>query len=401
MVWFDDPEEIKAIFRAPADVLHCGNGSLDLEHFFGRRGLAYMEEDEHLARRRVVNRSTHGDELKRINAAMRKIAERDVSSWPSNEPIDVWPLAHRLTISALFQVCFGPHRDERIDELFDVVERMMAFNDSPLSLLPMQHARPVVLRALATLPPVRRFLELRARADELIYDLIAEGRRTGETGGSMLGILLAATEEDGSPLPAVEIRDEIMTAFLAGTVTTAAGISWGVEQLAREHSVRERLVAEIDAGEDESYLSATVCEILRRNPPLTGVIPRTVMKPFELNGHTYEPGTRLVPTPYLLHHNPAVYADPYAFRPERFLDDPPRPDTWIPFGGGRRRCLGKAIAENEIKYVLQELLTRYELHPETASPPVGVSHIVALRPASNPRVTLSERSARRIPVAAA
>ncbi len=399
LVWFDEPEHAKGVFQAPPDVLHVGNGSFELEHFFGRTGLAYMEEEEHLARRKLVNRSTHGDELKRINEAMREITAREVAGWPRDELFHVWPYAHRLVLEAVFQVCFGDDRDERIDELLDVVEQMMAFNDNPMVLLATQEMPPPVVRTLAAYPPFRRFLQLRARADELIYDLVSDSRRSGEAGG-MLGILLAQSGTDGEPVPDVEIRDEIMTTFLAGSVTTTSGVCWAIEHLARYHDVRERIRAEIAAGEDESYLTATVHELLRRKPPLTVAIPRTAMTPFELDGRIYPPGTRLVVATYLIHHNPAVYPDPYSFRPERFLGRPPDPFSWTPFGGGRRKCLGKAIGENEIKYVLREVLTRYELQVEDARPAPSDSHTVVLKPARSARVALSER-ARQFALAAA
>lgn len=394
-VWFDDPEDIKAIFQGPAEALHCGNGSMELEHFFGRSGLAFLEEDEHLARRKVINRSTHGDELKRINTAMREIAERDVAAWPQDRLIEIWPLAHRLALKAVFQICFGSDPNPKLPELLDVVEEMMTFNDTPRwGFLAVQDLPAPLLRALNAVRPLgfTRFLELRARADRLIYDIIADRRRSGEAGEGMLGILISTPNEDGSPVPLQELRDEMMTTFLAGSASTASGISWGVERLAREHAVRKRLVAEIDEGEDETYLTATVQELLRRKPPLTGVIPRTVMKPVEINGRVYPPGTRLVPTAYLVHHNPKVYDDPYAFRPERFIDNPPGNYTWIPFGGGRRRCLGKAIGESELKYVLREILSRYELHAEDPRPVPSTSHTVVMRPVKGTRVALVERS---------
>jgi cytochrome P450 len=192
----------------------------------------------------------------------------------------------------------------------------------------------------------------------------------------------------------VEIRDELMTTFLAGSVTTAAGISWGIEILARHHAVREQLRSEIAAGADESYLTAFVNELHRCKPPLVTAIPRVAMKPFELDGRVYAPGTRIVVATYLLHHNPAVYADPYTFRPERFLERSPDPYTFTAFGGGRRRCLGKAVGENEIKTVLREVLTNYDLRPEHAPLPTSDSHTVILKPARGARLALTPRSRR-------
>lgn len=384
LVWFDDPEHVKGIFQAPPDVLHAGNGSFELEHFFGRTGLAYMEEDEHLARRKTVNRSTHGEELKRINEAMREIAAREVAAWPPDELFELWPRAHRLALKAIFQACFADDDDERLVELLEVIEAMMAFNNDIVVLLSTQEWHRAVIRAMSVYPVFRHFLTLRARADELLYDVITDRRADGAAGG-MLGILLAESIAD------VEIRDELMTTFLAGSATTAAGISWGIEILARHHAVRERLRAEIAADADERYLDAFVNELLRCRPPLAIAIPRVAMKPFALDGRVYAPGTRIVVATHLLHHNPAVYPDPSTFRPERFLERPPDPYTFTAFGGGRRRCLGKAVGENEIKYVLREILTGYDIRPEHPALPTSDSHAVVLKPARGARIALVGR----------
>jgi cytochrome P450 len=323
-----------------------------------------------------------GDELTRINEAMQELAAREVATWPRETPFDVWPFARRLALKAVVEVNFGDIQDERIDELLDAAERMMGFNDNMMALVATQELPPAVVHALAVYPPFRRLLEARAHADRLVYDLIADARRSGEAGG-MLGVLLAEGLSD------VEIRDEVMTNFLAGSATTTSGISWGIQQLARNRAVRERILAEIAAGDDDdTYLTATVNEILRRNTPLANSMPRTAMQPFELDGRVYPTGTRLVVANYLLHHNPAVYPDPYTFRPERFLDDSPGVFAWTPFGGGRRRCLGKTIGENEIKYVLREVLSRYEPHAEGA-PDAARSHLAVLKPLRRVRLVPS------------
>ena len=107
-------------------------------------------------------------------------------------------------------------------------------------------------------------------------------------------------------------------------------------------------------------------ETLRRRPVLPNAAPRLVMEPVEVGGWRYEPGVCLIADAYLLHHDPDVYPDPYAFRPERFLDEQPGTYTWIPFGGGRRRCLGASFAQLEMKIVLREVLARNELAPAVA-----------------------------------
>ncbi|HMI68416.1 MAG TPA: cytochrome P450, partial [Solirubrobacteraceae bacterium] len=163
---------------------------------------------------------------------------------------------------------------------------------------------------------------------------------------------------DGSPMSAEELRDELMTLLVAGHETTASELAFAFERLVRTPDVLERLTADVAAGDGDAYLTATVQEVLRRRPVLPLAAPRLVVREVEVGGHRYPPGVCLVPNAYLIHHDPALYPEPYAFRPERFLDEAPGTYTWIPFGGGRRRCLGAAFATAEMKVVLRAVLER-------------------------------------------
>jgi cytochrome P450 len=393
-VVFSDPDHIKAIFHAPPEVLWAGDGSNELHKYFGSPGLAYLEEDEHLARRKLLNRSTHGEAMRQISASVDSVIERELASWPRDELIELFPRFLRLAVEVVRHVNFGTEPDERLDELVEVVIEIMRTAERPVAAADDLYLSPRVLRVLAAIRPLgyRQILELCGRADRLIYDVIEDRRRAGDAEGhDTLSVLLSATNEDGSPLSTVEIRNEMMTNFIAGSSTTSASMAWAVERLSREPAVRERLVDEIDAGEDDAYLTATVRELLRRKPPLPQVIPRLVVEPFELDGFRFAPGVRLLASAYLVHHDPSIYPDPYAFRPERFLENGPGAYTWIPFGGGRRRCLGKGIAELEIKAALRGVFKQFEIRPDSPEPERERSLHGALRPARGARVTLSER----------
>ena len=174
--------------------------------------------------------------------------------------------------------------------------------------------------------------------------MIDERRRDDTERDDILSMLLEARHEDGTPMSHQELRDELMTLLVAGHETTASELAWAFERLARSPEVVARLHAEIDAGEDDAYVTATIQETLRRRPVLPNAAPRLVKQPVEIGGWTYPPGVCLVANAYLIHHDPSIYPDPYAFRPERFLDESPGTYTWIPFGGGRRRCLGASFA---------------------------------------------------------
>lgn len=390
-----DPDEIRQVFQAPGDVMYSGNGSSELVKYFGETGLSLADEDRHLARRKVVNKSTHGRALEQITASVNDVTKRELDAWPRGEVTSLYPKVHRLTLRVIRHVCFGPGEDKRLDDLVDVLTEMMRFNDNPLSLVETQYLPPRVVGLLSAIRPlgVRRFLEYHARADALIYEVIEDRRRTHDDDArDLLSLLLATTNEDGSPLRALELRDEIMTTFLAGTTTTASSIAAGVGLITRAPAVHDRLVREIDSDNGDAYLTATGREILRRKPPLPMILPRLVMRPVEVGGVTYLPGVRLWPNAHLVHHDPDNYPDPYAFRPERFLEKAPGTYTWIPFGGGRRRCLGMPIAELEIKCVLREIFARYDVRREGPQLEATRSNIVTVRPALGTRVTLSARS---------
>jgi cytochrome P450 len=157
-------------------------------------------------------------------------------------------------------------------------------------------------------------------------------------------------------------------------------------------------VHELDDGDD--YLTATLYEVMRRRPVLPTPFPRWVKKPFTLGEYTFEPGVALAPSAYLLHHEPAIYRDPSAFRPERFLDEKPGTYTWIGFGGGRRRCLGGSFAMLEMKTVLRSVLESFEVRPtaDRLEPPLRDG--ARINPQRGARVVLASR-ARRPAVAAA
>ena len=190
-----------------------------------------------------------------------------------------------------------------------------------------------------------------------------------------------------------EVRDELMTALVAGHETTASQLAWAVDRLSREPGIQRRLHDELSNGDDEAYLTATIQEILRHRPVLPNPEPRLVKKPIEIGGFTYQPGSVLFASAYLVQHDPEIYRDPYAFRPERFLGQKPGTYTWIPFGGGRRRCIGAAFAELEMKLLLRALLVRCELAPAGERPAVSRRRGIALSPSTAGMAVLHERAA--------
>ncbi len=159
-----------------------------------------------------------------------------------------------------------------------------------------------------------------------------------------------------------------MTALVAGHETTASRAGVGLRAAGARAGGAGAPYGELDDGDsDEAYLTATVQEILRHRPVLPHAEPRLVKQPVEIGGVTYPPGVMLVAFAHLVHHDPAIYPEPHAFRPERFIESEggkaPGTYTWIPFGGGRRRCLGASFALLEMKLALRAVLERCELQP--------------------------------------
>ena len=394
-----DPDEIKAVFQAPPDVLHPGEGAHILEPVVGANSVILLDEQPHMVQRKLLLPAFHGEKMQRLSGVMAELAEREIASWPLDEPLAVHPPLQRLTLEVILRTVFGLDRGAQLEQLREQLTEMLAFADSPLSLLPFTPR----LLALGH-GPAAQFERVRERADELVYELIEERRRGDGRADDVLALLLAARHSDGSPMSAQELRDELITALAAGHETTASQLAWSVDRLAREQAVQRRLHTELDSG-DEAYLNATINEILRHRPVVPNAEPRLVKQPIQIGPVTYQPGAVIFASAYLVHHDPAIYPEPYAFRPERFVEQPPGTYTWIPFGGGHRRCIGASFAQLEMKLVLQALLRRCTLHAAvpavrtrrrgiTIRPP-GESMVVLREHAPAPRLRVEARGAAR------
>jgi cytochrome P450 len=384
-VLISDPEQIKQVFQAPPEVLHPGEGARILEPVVGAHSVILLDEGPHMRQRKLLLPAFHGERMQRLSGLMSELAEREVASWPLEQPVGLHPRLQELTLEVILRAVFGLERGAQLDELRELLTELLAFGESPLSLLPPAQ------RLLKGRGPVGRMERIAAQADELIFGLIEERREHGADGEDVLSLLLGARDEDGEPMRRAELRDELVTALVAGHETTASQLAWAFERIAREPGVQRSLHAELDEDSDDAYLTATVNEILRRRPVLPNAEPRLVKQPIEVGGVRYEPGVVLFASAYLVHHDPAIYPDPYAFRPERFLGVSPGTYTWIPFGGGRRRCIGASFALLEMKLVLRAALQRYELRP-AGRPEVTRRRGIAFSPSGGSRVILTRRT---------
>ena len=316
--------------------------------------------------------SFHGDRMQRLAGLMASLAAEELDRWPLGVPVELHPRLQRLTLEIILRAVFGLEAGERLDSLRAALAEVLSFAESPASLL-----LPSLQRRVPWLPTLRKFARALAATDVLIEAQVASRRAQLEAGvdvdaPDVLTMLLQARHEDGTPMTNRELRDELMTALVAGHETTASQLSFAFVHLARAPEVVARLRAELDggagsgSGSGDAYLTATVNEILRLRPVLPNAEPRLAKVPITIGGWEYPAGTSLVASAYLVHHDPEIYPEPFAFRPERFLGITPGTYTWIPFGGGRRRCLGAAFAVQEMKLVLAEAVRRFEIRPVEA-----------------------------------
>jgi cytochrome P450 len=384
-VMHSDPEHIKEIFTTPPDVLHPGEGARILGPVVGRNSLILLDGGDHLSQRKLMLPAFHGEKMERLSGLMTEVAEREAAVWPMDTSIALHGRLQALTMEIILRAVFGLDPGERLDGLRDRLTTILDYSSGPQSVLPFTQ------RELGGRSPWARFLRLREESDNLIFELIEErGRQTGDR-DDILSMLLAARHEDGSPMSDQELRDELMTLLVAGHETTASELAWAFERLARSPDVVVRLTEEIDSGAGDAYLTATIQETLRRRPVLPNAAPRLVKQPVEIGGWAYEPGVCMIANAYLVHHDPDIYPDPYAFRPERFLDEQPGTYTWIPFGGGRRRCLGAAFAMLEMKLVLRAVLARSEFRLAGDGLELSRRRAITLSPKHGARTVLRER----------
>jgi hypothetical protein len=395
-VILSDPVDIKELFTAPADAVHPGEGASILAPIVGRNSVILLDEQAHLTQRRLLLPAFHGERMQRLQGTMTELAETAVAGWPAGEPLALHPRLQRLTLEIILRTVFGLDAGARLDSLRDLLGEVLAFSESPLSVLPS------LARVLGWTSTQRRFNRLIKEADARIFALVEERRAAARDGGpagdDVLSMLLAARrasddpDRPGEPMSDQELRDELMTALVAGHETTASQLGWALERLSRESAAQQRLRGELDAGERDDYLVATINEILRLRPVLPNAEPRLTKREVVIGGRTYPPGVVLLASAYLVHRDPEIYPDPAAFRPERWLGVSPGTYTWIPFGGGRRRCLGASFAIEEMKIVLRAVLGRWTLAPAGPRPETTRRRSITFSPARSATVVLHART---------
>jgi cytochrome P450 len=387
LVFLSSPRDIRAIATAPADVLHAGGGGALMAPVFGEHAFMLHNQDGHTSVREAITPMFHNRMVRSHADTIAEVVDREVGSWSAGGAFSLGTNLDRLTLLVMLRIAsrglgHGVHEAlcKRMLDMLSVMTTLL-LHEPRLRRLPGWRVT------------WRRFIAHRRAVDELVYRLIAKRRERGaadspgdnDRRGDLLELLIAARNPDGSPLSDKQVRDNLVSTIIAGHETTAATLGWTLQLLAHNPAVQDRLIEEIDGGLDEvsdgsngifglsdrpaenrpggSYMNAVIQEALRHKPTFLFLPPRVVLQSTEIGGWDYRPPAQLLACTYLLHHDPELYADPHTFLPERFLQGPPQPGTFLPWGLGRKRCPGRQIALIEIREVLQRVLSTWLVLP--------------------------------------
>jgi len=350
---------VEQMFRWKPSEYNVGEPRQVMEPVTGPSSILLLDGEHHMRMRKLMLPPFHGEAIARYAELIEQITNREIDSLRPGDRIRTRTVAQTITMEVIIRAVFGITDPDRVSELRRLLPRLSSINP----VLGIEAVR----KDLGPRSPWGRFIRDRDRADEMLYEEIANRRLDSDqhTRDDILTLLLSARDEHGDPLTDRELRDELITILLAGHETTATSIGWAFERLLRNPPALQRLVAEVKAGKSD-YIEAVIKETLRVRPVVTEVF-RAPTEPVELGGYRFEPGTQLAASILLVQYDPKLYPpDPRAFRPERFLEGAPEPYTWVPFGGGVRRCLGAAFAQLEMKMVIATLLARVQLRAPRA-----------------------------------
>ncbi len=374
----NDADLVKQVFCGDPEVYHAGAGNSILAPIVGSRSVLVLDEDEHLAARRALLPPFHGEAVRAYGRVVEEIVAEEVRRWPLLDPFPLHPRFRAITLEVILRAVIGVSDPGRTAELRAVLPACLQISPTIMAMW--------AIPGLARVGPWRRFRAKLAEANRLLREEIRERRRDPrlQRRDDVLSRLIVGGESDDD-----ELRDQIMTLLVAGHETSSTGLAWTFERLLRHPAELARAYE----GED-AFLDAVVQESLRVRPVLP-VVLRRLRAPVTLGGYYLPAGVTVMPAITLMHSNPALFNEPRRFMPERFLHaEEGSTYTWIPFGGGRRRCLGATFASFEMRVALRTILHSVELRAEILADESVRNHHITLVPARGARV---ERVCRRVP----
>jgi cytochrome P450 len=381
------PDHVRSLFTAKPEEAPSVTGESPLRPIVGPNSVLTAVGPRHMRQRKLLLPPFHGEAVQRYTAMIAEAADREIDGWPVGTPFALAPRMQAVTLDVIMAGIFGiegsPAKGTPEYELRRVLRRLVDISTHPAAQL----GELVNLGSDEPVGPTRMFLQL---LDRRLYAVIA-ARRAAERGDDILSLLFEAETEDGERLTDQELRDELLTLVLAGHETTANSLAWAFERLLRHPGAYDRLrdIARSDDDPD-GYLEATIHETMRSRPVIP-VIGRRVTVPWQLGEYRMPADSAVLISILLLHHREDVYPDPFSFRPERFVGVKPGTYTWIPFGGGIRRCLGAALAMAEQRVVLRAIARRTDLEAAEPRPERARHRNVTMIPARGARVVMRSR----------
>jgi cytochrome P450 len=387
------PDHVKSLMTAAPGDAPSLTGESPLRPILGPNSVLTLIGERHMRQRKLLLPPFHGDAVARYVEMIERVAERELDGWAVG---DTFPLAARMqavTLEVIMSGVFGIEAgvERRSDEyrLRETIRRMLNASTKPLyPLVEVQNFGRRDPRGI-----LKMVLDI---VDRRLYAVIRARRASAaaEQRHDVLSLLLQARDEQGRPLTDEELRDELMTLVLAGHETTANSLAWTFERLLRTPAAYDRLREQVRGDEDgaAAYIEATIHEGMRVRPVIPA-IGRLVKRPWRLGEYVVPADTAVAISIVALHHREDVYPDPHAFRPERFLDRKPGTYTWVPFGGGIRRCLGATLAMAEQRVVLRAIAARVDLEADDPAPEHPRQRNVTMIPHRGGRVTVRRRLA--------
>ena len=362
-VVLSDPEDVKRVFTADHATLGVGIANSILGPLLGPRSVMLLEEPEHMRRRKLMLPPFHGERMQGCAEMMAAVTRRELQGWPCEEPFELWPRMQEITLEAIMRVVFGEVETERLRRLRKRLRELTNWMNDPHRLTLLAAAGP---RWLAGNTGYR---EVMAPVEQAVLEEVRERQALEQDERPDIASMLAhARYEDGSPMTEQDLRDELVTLLTDGP--TSALLCWAFERLLRHPDKLARLREEVLADGSDAYLDAVVKETLRLCPAAP-IVARRLLEPMRIGGYTIPAGTTVAPCVPLVHRREDLYPEPLRFLPERFLEGggggrEVDTYTWIPFGGGVRRCLAAAYAQLLLKSVIVTVLA--DLDPGVVDP---------------------------------
>jgi cytochrome P450 len=372
---------VKELFTAKTElVARAGN----LGAVLGPGSTFSLDGEEHRARRKLLVPSFHGKRMAGYEAIVEEEVMREIADWPEGREFETLEPMMRITLNAILRAVFGA-QGTAFDELRALLPPMVPLA-SRMAVMPA-----ALRKDLGSWSPWGKVQRSRQRYNEIIADLIAEARSDPafEQRNDVLALMLQARYDDGAPISDDHIADELLTLLAAGHETTATTLAWTVERLRRHPRLLSRLTAEVDAGGGE-LTQATIYEVQRTRPVVEATI-RMARQRIRLGEWVIPQGHNIIASITMAHHSAANFTDPGTFNPDRFLGENPDTHTWIPYGGGIRRCIGAAFANMEMNVTLRTLLREFEFGTTYARGERRHSRGVATAPGRGGRAVVYRR----------